>query len=184
MSCRPRIIHGGACNFQQPRDEHSNLVTNNSRHAHHDTTTPRHHDTTTPQHHDTTTRLLLTSPGSEPERRIIVARHHFCKHSGHGHVLACQSRHVQQVACASQKGEVSEPEQDGMWRVAHGPVATLPLEQGLSSLLIVYSTTCRERHVKCDEARPNCRACQRANRPCNYAAGSSIQTSPDRDNVK
>ncbi|THW15474.1 hypothetical protein D6D23_08953 [Aureobasidium pullulans] len=45
-------------------------------------------------------------------------------------------------------------------------------------------TTCRERHVKCDETRPVCRACQRGNRPCQYTTAQPSLGSSDSSTVK
>ncbi len=43
------------------------------------------------------------------------------------------------------------------------------------------SLTCRRRHVKCDEAKPKCKACSRINKACAWADDVSSQSTPDRE---
>lgn len=44
------------------------------------------------------------------------------------------------------------------------------------TLLIFYSTTCRKRHLKCDELKPICGLCKKAKKTCSYA--QQIPTTP------
>jgi hypothetical protein len=47
---------------------------------------------------------------------------------------------------------------------------------------LLLSITCRERHVKCDETHPICRACQRISKPCRY--NTSAPNNSDLTNVR
>ncbi|KAF3906711.1 hypothetical protein ABW20_dc0110698 [Dactylellina cionopaga] len=86
----------------------------------------------------------------------------------HHHPSPSQSQQQQQQQQQSQSGQQAHPERrlSGQIPIVAGALRGMRVRTGCN--------TCRKRHVKCDEQKPQCQNCLKGNRPCVFPSPDSL----------